>query len=54
MPCFSTAKEEPIFHPQFGWTHCVFGEIIINLDTTVMQVLELLIPLPEGVVERFA
>ena len=51
---FGTAEKEPVFHAELGRTHGVLDQVVVDLDVAVTQVLELLLPLAEGVAECLA
>lgn len=47
------SDKHPIFHPEFGWPDRAFGMVVVELDLAVEEAGFKVIPLVEGVVERF-
>lgn len=47
------SDKHPIFHSEFGWPDRAFGVVVVELDQAVEEAGFKVIPLVEGVVERF-
>jgi hypothetical protein len=46
--------EHPVLHPKLGGTDGVFGEVVVELDLTVLEAGQEVGPLATGVAQRFA